>query len=99
MAATNAAVEALVLNQGTDLLRWWVPTEEPKVAYASCSQCGSSLFWRSKDRPSTQSIAAGTLDPPTGVETVHALFVAEASDYHTLDPSLSSHPHDSNGPQ
>lgn len=40
-------------------------------------------------------MAAGALDPPTGLNTVHALFTAEASDYHRLDPDLPGHPHDS----
>ena len=44
---------------------------------------------------SRYSVAAGTLDPPTGLSTVHALFVADASDYHRLDPDLPHHLHDS----
>ena len=42
----------------------------------------------------TVSVAAGALDPPTGLNTVHALFTAEASDYHRLDPDLPGHPHE-----
>ena len=94
MAGTNTAEADLDLDDGTKSLRWWTPDEEPAVSYGFCSGCGGSLFWRSADRPGTVSVAAGTLDPPTGLTTVLALFTAEASDYHRLDPALPGHPHD-----
>lgn len=97
MAGTNTAEADLDLDDGTESLRWWTPDDEPAVSYGFCSGCGGSLFWRSADRPGTVSVAAGTLDPPTGLTTVLALFTAEASDYHRLDPDLPGHPHDSEG--
>lgn len=97
MSATNSAVADLSFAHGADSVKWWTPPEEPAVAYASCADCGSSLFWRATDRIDSISIAAGTLDPPTGLETVHAIFVDEASDYHRLDSALPHDPHDSPG--
>ena len=94
MAGTNTAEADLELDDVDGALRWWTPDEEPAVSYGFCSGCGASLFWRAADRPGTVSVAAGTLDPPTGLTTVHALFTAEASDYHRLDPNLPGHPHD-----
>ncbi len=37
-------------------------------------------------------ICAGTLDPPTGLRTERAIFVADAADYHNIDPSLEHRP-------
>ncbi len=94
MAATNTAVDDLTFSEGADEVRWWTPVEEPSVAYGSCAQCGSSLFWRTDTRPAHISVTAGPLDPPTGLSTEHALFVAEAGDYHRLDEDLPHHLHD-----
>lgn len=95
MAATNTDVNDLSIEQGGDSVRWWTPVEEPTVGYGFCAICGSSLFWGSSAKPGRYSVAAGTLDPPTGLSTVHALFVAEAGDYHRIDPDLPHHLHDS----
>ncbi len=95
MAATNTDVNDLVFDQGVDSVKWWTPEEEPTVGYGFCMHCGSSLFWGSSSKPGRYSVAAGTLDPPTGLSTVHALFVAEAGDYHEIDPDLPHHLHDS----
>ncbi len=95
MAATQAAVDDITIDRGAEAVSWWVPEEEPDVAYGFCSQCGASLFWRSSSNPGSYSIAAGTLDQPTALTTVHALFVAEASDYHRLDDRLSHDRYDS----
>lgn len=89
MAATKTDVASVAIDQGDESLKWWVPDEEPDVAYGFCSQCGGSLFWRSADRPDTRAIAAGTLDVPTGLKTRHAIYVSDASDYHRLDLDLS----------
>ncbi len=93
MAASACATDDLRLD-AAETLRWYTPDEEATVSYAFCGRCGSTLFWRSSQRPEVTSIAAGTLDPPTGLRTVDALFVADASDYHTLDSSIPGQPHD-----
>ena len=90
MAATAAATSDLSIGEGP--LRWFDATDT--VQYGFCGRCGSTMFWRSVDRPDTVSIAAGTLDPPTGLTTVAALFTAEASDYHRLDDALDNQPGD-----
>lgn len=86
MAATAAAATELAVEGP---LRWYRAT--PAVHYGFCGECGSTLFWRSADNPETVSIAAGTLDPPTGLKTAAALFVSEASDYHRLDDSVTQY--------
>lgn len=94
MAATKSAVSDMSLDDADDRLKWWIPDEEPSVAYGFCSVCGSSLFWRSTPSPELIAITAGTLDPPTGLSTNLAIFVADASDYHRLDHELPSSPYD-----
>ncbi len=91
MAATHTDAAHLAIA-GEDALRWYPATDD--VEYGFCGTCGSSLFWRSADRADLVSIAAGTLDPPTGLRTVAALFVDTASDYHRLDDSLRQYPGD-----
>lgn len=90
MAAT-AALASDVLVDG-DSLRWYDATDA--VQYGFCHSCGSSLFWRSTDKPETVSITAGTLDPPTGLATTTALFTSAAGDYYTLDDNLTQFPKD-----
>ncbi len=92
MAATHTEAANLTIS-GEEGVRWYRATED--VEYGFCGTCGSSLFWRSADRADLVSIAAGTLDPPTGLTTVAALFVDAASDYHRLDSSLRQYPGDS----
>lgn len=91
MAATNAMTADLTID-GRDALRWFEPGDQ--VQYGFCGTCGSTLFWRALDRPEAISIAAGTLDPPTGLTTTTALFVSAASDYHRPDPTLDSYAED-----
>lgn len=51
-----------------------------------CGECGGRLFWSRPDRP-TISIAAGTLDPPTGLRTARHIFVADAGDWEDHPPA------------
>lgn len=79
MAASAAPEESVRVDDPDSLVTWFLPV--PEAAYAFCARCGSSLFWRG--RGSTDlSVCAGTLDPPTGLRTVAAWWVSEASDYH-----------------
>jgi len=39
-------------------------------------------------------VAAGTLDPPTGLTTTAAVFTDQAADYHQLDQTLVQYPKD-----
>jgi hypothetical protein len=80
MAATAADATVVQIVDASELLTWY---RVPEAAYAFCRRCGSSLFWRSDQTPDRLSICAGTLDPPTGLTTVQAWWVSEASDYHT----------------
>lgn len=50
--------------------------------------CSSTLFWRTDRRPDRLSIAAGTITPPTGLETIATIYREYASDYHIFDESI-----------
>jgi hypothetical protein len=95
MAATAARHDDLRLD-ADDTLRWYHPDDDPTVGYGFCSRCGATLFWQSAagDGARQMSIAAGTLDPPTGLQTEGTIFGDEASDYHDLDPSIPTLPGD-----
>ena len=68
-AASACRREDLALEAAAGALRWYAPpTSDAGGRRGFCSRCGSSLFWDAPGRP-TVSIAAGTLDPPTGLRT------------------------------
>ena len=82
-AATAAARDdfALVEQRG---LRWIARAESDTGARRGfCGECGTSLFWDSPDRD-TVSIAAGSLDPPTGLRLMGHVYVSQVGDYYEL---------------
>jgi hypothetical protein len=70
-------------------LRWYRSSADSRRGF--CSECGSALFWDA-DRRETISIAAGTLDAPTGIRTTLQIHVASAGDYYDVDTSLPIRP-------
>lgn len=89
MAATSTDADALEIRG--DSLRWYSTAD---VEYGFCGDCGSTLFWRTSRRPDRVSIAAGTLTPPTGLETTAAIYTDYASDYHGFDEDVPTYPED-----
>jgi hypothetical protein len=72
---------ALVAQRG---LRWIdSPQSDAGARRGFCAECGSSLFWDAPGRP-TVSIAAGTVDPPTGLRVSAHWYVSQAGDYYEL---------------
>jgi hypothetical protein len=69
----------LVLTAERDL-RWYADGNRDR---GFCAGCGASLFWRAAGRD-TVSVAAGTLDAPTGLRTIGQIFVASAGDYYAV---------------
>ncbi len=92
MAASGAADADLELA-AAETLRWYEPASG--VFYGFCSVCGSTLFYRNAANPGWTSVAAGTLDLPTGLSTTAAWWTAEASDYHVLDPTVTGYERES----
>ena len=78
-AYSACAREDLVLVR-SEGLRWY---EADERARGFCGTCGASLFWRAEGR-ATISIAAGTLDQPTGLETVAHIYTRNHADYYAI---------------
>jgi hypothetical protein len=82
-AYTELATADLALLQDRGL--GWYVTDGRERGF--CRECGASLFWRRTGQGST-SIAAGTLDEPTGLRTVEHIFVESKGDYYDIADDL-----------
>jgi hypothetical protein len=78
-AYTACAAGHLVVHED-GALRWYAADGRER---GFCSRCGASLFWRAAGRD-TVSVAAGTLDPPTGLRTVAHIHVRDQGDYYEI---------------
>ena len=81
VAATSAPSAALTLQRDTGLA-WYRSSDTAERGF--CRVCGGNLFWRLQDSADI-SVMAGTLDAPTGLHIAKHIFVADKSDYYTLD--------------
>lgn len=90
VAATRAATSDLTLTEA-DTLAWYPSSDNAERGF--CTRCGSNLFWRraTGERKWT-SIMAGTLDPPTGLDLMQHIFVADKSDFYEIADGLPQHP-------
>ena len=87
-AYTASARDALRLVE-TRGLKWYRSSAQARRGF--CSECGATLFWDGDGRD-TMSIAAGTLDEPTGLATALQIHVASAGDYYPVDASMPIRP-------
>ena len=82
-ASTAAHKDDLVLLDERGL-RWiQSPRSDARARRGFCGECGSSLFWDPPGRE-TISIAAGTLNGPTGLRVLSHWFTSQAGDYYEL---------------
>src|SRR6185503_14765809 len=86
-AYTEVAAADLVVASG-DTLAWYVADDRQR---GFCRSCGASLFWR-RSGSDRISIAAGTLDGPTGLCTAAHIFVADSGDYYEITDDLPRFP-------
>ena len=87
-AYTASARDALRLVEARGL-KWYRSSAQARRGF--CSECGATLFWEGDGRD-TMSIAAGTLDEPTGLATALQIHVASAGDYYAVDASTPIRP-------
>jgi hypothetical protein len=80
-AAYAACARSDLLLVRDERLRWY---EADDRARGFCARCGASLFWRAAGRE-TVSIAAGTLDRPTGLKTIAHIYTRDLADYYSID--------------
>jgi len=70
-------------------LKWYASSETARRGF--CGTCGSRLFWEPKGSGEI-SVAAGTIDPPSGLQTSHHIFVESKGDYYELTDGLEQRP-------
>jgi hypothetical protein len=78
-----------VLLSGTDDIVSYRSSSE--VIRTFCRRCGSTLQFISDKRPSTLSVALGTLDDDLSVETSSHIFVASKAPWFQLTDDLPQH--------
>lgn len=83
-AFTATRQEDLVLIE-SEGLRWYRSSATARRGF--CEGCGSSVFWEPASGERV-SIAAGTLDLPTGLQTAVHVFVEDSGDYYTISDGL-----------
>lgn len=76
-AARNADLE---IRQSGDLVWLPSPRSEHRASRGFCARCGASLFWRAPGFDRT-SIAAGTLDDPSGLHVAAHIWVEQGADW------------------
>lgn len=84
VAATRVDEKNLRIEKD-ETLSWYQST--PGHERGFCNKCGGNLFW-SRLSDDQISVMAGTLDKPTGLETVENIYVEDANDYFDI-PRLS----------
>jgi len=87
MAATAARHRDFRLEEAAEL-RWYASSEQARRGF--CGRCGSTLFWQAEARDYV-SIAAGTLDGDTGLESACHIHVSDKGDYYSIDDGLPQH--------
>jgi hypothetical protein len=87
MTSAPAANVTLICSEP---LRWYKSSDTAERGF--CGECGSNLFWR-QFGGDTISIAAGTLDTPTQLKLEEHIFVADKSDYYSIDDHAPQHSH------
>ncbi len=89
-AYTSAKVKDVTLPADSGLT-WFTSSKTARRGF--CRVCGSSLFWQ-RLGGDTISIAAGTLDVPTGLATTRQIFAhpRHRGDYYVLDERLETFP-------
>ena len=75
-------------------LAWYESSEKARRGF--CRDCGANLFWQPSGMQTT-SIAAGTLDQPSGLATIGHIFTAEKGDFYDIADDLKQFPGSAGG--
>jgi hypothetical protein len=87
-AYTSAARADLVLTEDRGL-KWYRSSEIARRGF--CRDCGASLFWERLSGDQV-AVAAGSIDPPSGLKTIQHIFVADKGDYYEIADGLETLP-------
>lgn len=80
MSATACADTDLAFTESRGL-KWF--RSSPEAQRGFCGECGSVLFWK-RDGSAKTSIAAGSIDGPTGAPLEGHIFCESAGDYYDI---------------
>ncbi len=84
------AVDRAALDIGNpEEITWYASS--PGVRRGFCRYCGSALFWDSA-ASDLISIAAGTLDQPSGLRQLRHIHVADKADFYEIGDGLEQLP-------
>jgi hypothetical protein len=84
-AATDAPDDAVSIGDDGGKLKWYRSSDVAKRGF--CSVCGSTLFWKQDGRDRI-SIAAGSLEKPTGLTLERHIYCASKGDYYAIADGL-----------
>ncbi len=87
-AYTSAARADLVLTEDRGL-KWYRSSEIARRGF--CRDCGASLFWERLGGDQV-AVAAGCIDPPSGLKTIRHIFAADKGDYYEIADELERFP-------
>jgi hypothetical protein len=87
-AAYSACARDDLVLTGDETLRWY---EADGRARGFCDRCGASVLWRREGREAV-SIAAGTLDRPTGLRTIAHIHTRDHGDYYRTPDDAEAFP-------
>jgi hypothetical protein len=87
-AYTAAPKTAFRLTESRGL-KWYASSAFARRGF--CTECGGSVLWE-RAAGDLMSIAAGTLDPPTGLRTTLQIFCEDAGDYYPLRANIPQRP-------
>ena len=87
-AYTRVPISALKIEDERSL-SWFRSSDKARRGF--CRDCGSSLFWE-RIGSGQMSVAAGTLDEPSGLETKLQIFAEDAGDYYKIDDRIPVRP-------
>jgi hypothetical protein len=81
-AAMTSAPSANIEVTASEGLTWYRSSDTAERGF--CNRCGGNIFWKQAGRDAI-SVTAGTLDTPTHLAIESHIFVADKSDYYTLN--------------
>jgi len=90
----SAARRAEMTLEGEGAITWYRSSDQAQRGF--CRHCGSALFWQREGAPNV-SIAAGSLNPPTGLKTVRHIYAADKGDYYTIADGVPQSPRTMDG--
>ena len=84
-AAYTAVAEPGLRLEAQETLGWY--DSSPHCRRGFCRRCGASLFWQRRGSGRI-SVAAGSLEAPTGLAVIGHVFTADRGDYYALTDDL-----------